>query len=51
WLCNFDQKVVIKHNGQCVLLLLDNCRSHKIEGLDLLHVDVHFLPPNTTSRM
>ncbi|CAG8475486.1 605_t:CDS:2, partial [Diversispora eburnea] len=43
--------VAIKHNRQCVLLLLDNCESHKIEGLDLSHVDVHFLPPNTTSRM
>ncbi|CAG8474462.1 964_t:CDS:2 [Diversispora eburnea] len=51
WLCNFDQKVAIKHNRQCVLLLLDNCGSHKIEGLDLSHVDVYFLPPNTTSRM
>ncbi|CAG8661782.1 11158_t:CDS:2, partial [Diversispora eburnea] len=35
WLCNFDQKITIKHNGQCTLLLLDNCGSHKIEGLDL----------------
>jgi hypothetical protein len=31
--------------------LLDNCSSHKIEGLDLLNVDVHFLPPNTTSKI
>ncbi|CAG8441085.1 6961_t:CDS:10 [Diversispora eburnea] len=32
--------VVIKHNRQCVLLLLDNCRSHKIEGLVLSHVNI-----------
>jgi hypothetical protein len=51
WLCDFDHKVAIKHNGQRVLLLLDNCGSHKIEGLNLSHVDIHFLPPNTTSRI
>ncbi|CAG8575253.1 4460_t:CDS:2, partial [Diversispora eburnea] len=48
---DFDHNVAIKHNGQRVLLLLDNCGSHKIEGLNLLHVDIHFLPPNTTSRI
>src|SRR3954454_14431072 len=51
WLCDFDQQVSQKHRGQRVLLLLDNCTSHKLEGLDLLNVDVHFLPPNTTSKI
>ena len=51
WLCDFDQQVGQKHRGQRVLLLLDNCTSHKLEGLDLLNVDVHFLPPNTTSKI
>jgi hypothetical protein len=51
WLCDFNNKIAIKHNGKRVLLLLDNCGSHKIEGLNLSHVDVHFLPPNTTSRI
>ncbi|CAB5357741.1 unnamed protein product [Rhizophagus irregularis] len=51
WLCDFDRQVGQKHRGQHVLLLLDNCSSHKIEGLNLLNVDVHFLPPNTTSKI
>ncbi|CAB5376787.1 unnamed protein product [Rhizophagus irregularis] len=51
WLRNFDRQVGQKHRGQRVLLLLDNCSSHKIEGLNLLNVDVHFLPPNTTSKI
>ncbi|RHZ89822.1 hypothetical protein Glove_9g369 [Diversispora epigaea] len=51
WLCDFDYKVEIKHNGQRILLLLDNCGNHKIEGLNLLHVDIQFLPLNTISRI
>jgi DDE superfamily endonuclease len=51
WLKDFDHEVGIKHGGQQVLLLVDNCPSHKIDGLSLRHVDVHFLPPNTTSRI
>ena len=51
WLHDFDRQVGQKHRGQRVLLLLDNCTNHKIEGLDLLNVDVHFLPPNTTSKI
>ncbi|CAB5391345.1 unnamed protein product [Rhizophagus irregularis] len=51
WLCDFDRQVGQKHRGQRVLLLLDNCSSHKIEGLNLLNVDVHFLPPNTTLKI
>ncbi|CAB5366685.1 unnamed protein product [Rhizophagus irregularis] len=47
---HFDHQVAQKHGGQRVLLLLDNCTSHKLEGLTLSHVDVHFLPPNTTQR-
>ena len=51
WLCDFDRQVGQKHRGQRVLLLLDNCTSHKLGSLDLLNVDVHFLPPNTTSKI
>ena len=51
WLRDFDYQVGQKHRGQRVLLFLDNCTSHKLEGLDLVHVDVHFLPPNTTSKI
>ena len=40
-----------KHNGQRVLLLLDNCLSHNLQGLTLSHVEVYFLPPNTTSKL
>ena len=51
WLWEFDLEVSRKHRGQSVLLLLDNCSSHKIEGLDLQNVDICFLPANTTSKI
>jgi hypothetical protein len=51
WLWNFDRQVGQKYRGQRVLLLLDNYSSHKIEGLNLINVDVQFLPPNTTSKI
>jgi hypothetical protein len=51
WILDFDRQVALKHGNQRVLLLLDNCTSHKLEGLFLSHVDVHFLPPNTTSKI
>jgi hypothetical protein len=51
WLQDFDRRVYQKHKGQRVLLLLDNCSSHKPDGLTLQCVDVHFLPPNTTSKI
>ena len=50
WLQEFNREVARKYN-QRVLLLLDNCPSHKIDGLVLSHVDIHFLPPNTTSKI
>ena len=51
WLQNFDLQMSRKYNNQRVLLFLDNCPCHKIEGLVLSHVDVVFLPPNTTSKL
>jgi DDE superfamily endonuclease/Tc5 transposase DNA-binding domain len=51
WLHEFDRQVTQKHGNQRVLLLLDNCPSHKMAGLNLQHVDVHFFPPNTTSKI
>ena len=51
WLQEFDYQVGQKYNGQRVLLLLDNCSSHKIENLALSYVDVYFLPLNTTSKI
>jgi len=51
WFENFDRQMAQKHGCQRVLLLLDNCSSHKLEGLTLSHVDIHFLPPNTTSKL
>ena len=51
WLLDFDYQVGIKHNRQCVLLLLDNCTSHKLDNLTLENVEVYFLPPNTTSKL
>jgi hypothetical protein len=51
WLQEFDREIASKYGDQRVLLLLDNCPSHKIDGLVLSNVDVHFLPPNTTSKL
>jgi transposase len=51
WLQEFNREVASKYGDQRVLLLLDNCPSHKIDGLVLSNVDVHFLPPNTTSKI
>jgi hypothetical protein len=51
WIQNFDRQVGSKHQGQRVLLLLDNCSSHSLVGLTLQYTDVCFLPPNTTSRI
>jgi len=51
WLQNFDLQMSRKYNNQRVLLFLDNCPCHKIEGLVLSHVDVVFLPSNTRSKL
>jgi len=51
WIKDFDRIVAQKHGGQRVLLLLDNCTSHKLDGLNLQYVEVCFLPPNTTSKI
>jgi hypothetical protein len=51
WIREFDRQVGLKYQGQRVLLLLDNCSSHKLVGLTLQYTDVHFLPPNTTSKI
>ena len=51
WLQDFNHQVVQKHGGQHVLLLLDNCPSYNAQGVTLSHVDIHFLPPNTTSKI
>ncbi|CAB5367928.1 unnamed protein product [Rhizophagus irregularis] len=51
WLQEFDYQVGIKHRRQRVLLLLNNCTSHKLENLTLSNVEICFLPPNTTSKL
>lgn len=51
WIREFDYLISQKYRGQHVLLLIDNCTSHKLGDLELSHVDVHFLPPNTTSKI
>ena len=51
WLQEFEYQVTQKHNGQRVLLLFDNCPSHKIQGLNLSHIEIHFLPSNTTFKI
>jgi hypothetical protein len=51
WLQKFDKEIAQKYGNQRVLLLLDNCPSHKTDGVVLSNTDVHFLPPNTTSKI
>ena len=51
WIWKFDHQVGLKHQGQRVLLLLDNCSSHKLGKITLRYTDVHFLPPNMTSKL
>ncbi|GES75879.1 CENP-B homolog protein 2-like [Rhizophagus clarus] len=51
WLKEFDHQVGQRYGEQRVLLLIDNCKSHKIENLILSYVEVYFLPPNTTSKL
>ena len=51
WLQDFDDIVGQKHGGQRVLLLIDNCSSHKLENLTLSYIEVYFLPSNTTSKL
>ncbi|GBC28956.2 CENP-B homolog protein 2-like [Rhizophagus irregularis DAOM 181602=DAOM 197198] len=51
WIKEFDCQVDLKHQGQHVLFLLDNCSSHKISGLTLRYTDIYFLLPNTTSKI
>ena len=34
-----------------ILLLVDNCASHKLLDLELQSIELHFLPPNTTSHL
>lgn len=45
WLKNFN----LRMHGRSVLLLVDNASSHV--DLSLSNVRVHFLPPNTTSKL
>ena len=48
WLQELDQKVEKK--GRNVALKVDNCPAHS-EITCLTAIDVHFLPPNTTSNI
>ncbi|GES89412.1 CENP-B homolog protein 2-like [Rhizophagus clarus] len=41
WLKEFDHHIGQRYGGQCVLLLIDNCKSHKIENLILSYVENH----------
>ncbi|KAK1942309.1 Tigger transposable element-derived protein 6 [Phytophthora citrophthora] len=49
WLREFN--VDMKKQKRKVLLLIDNASSHSITGMSLSNVKVHFLPPNTTSKL
>jgi hypothetical protein len=47
WLQHFDAQM----RGRRVLLLLDNAPSHITDGVELRYTTVHFLPPNSTSKI
>ena len=49
WLLEFNR--LFRRKGKKVLLLIDSCPAHKCEAIQdsLGHVNVVFLPPNTTS--
>ncbi|XP_046564277.1 tigger transposable element-derived protein 6-like [Haliotis rubra] len=49
WLRTFDRQC--RSRGRCVILLVDNAASHNCKHVKLTNVKVHFLPPNTTSRI
>ena len=48
WLHDFNKSMRLKKRK--VLLLLDNAPCHKIPD-DIRNVEVHFLPPTTTSHL
>ena len=48
WLVSFDNSM--KQKGRNVLLLMDNVASH-FPDVQLENVRLHYLPPNTTSRL
>ena len=51
WIQNFDKQIANKYGDDRVLLFIDNCPNHKLEGLNLQHVDTHFLLPNMTAKI
>lgn len=49
WIADWDKKLRVR--GRKILLLVDNMSGHSIDHLCLTHIEVMFLPPNTTSRL
>ena len=49
WIKSFNRSMKLQNRK--VLLLLDNAPSHIVPSTDLSNVEVHFLPPNTTSHI
>lgn len=47
WLVRFDERMQCE--GRHALLLVDNVSSHNAEGVELSHVRLEKLPPNTTA--
>jgi hypothetical protein len=41
----------MRNTGCHILLFMDNAPSHIAKGLDLVHVELFMLPPNTTSKI
>ncbi|CAG8834649.1 44094_t:CDS:2, partial [Gigaspora margarita] len=47
WLSDLDRRMRCAH--QKILLLLDNCSAHSVEGLNLRNIKVVFFPERTTA--
>jgi DDE superfamily endonuclease len=47
WLSQLDDRMHLARRK--ILLLVDNCSAHSIEGLNLSNIKVVFLPKNTTA--
>lgn len=49
WIAQLNSRMA--RANRKILLLVDNFSGHSVAGLELTHVRMEFLPPNTTSRL
>ncbi|KAK9737092.1 DDE superfamily endonuclease [Popillia japonica] len=46
WLLKINRRMTAQH--RTILLTLDNCAAHKVEGLELSNIKTYFFPANTS---